>query len=118
MNDTDTCLSIYYLDDEHNMSMGCAEASVYNGIEDYDMVECPNGITYYFSRLYVNPRYRGNGLGRKLYDDLCSILDRKSATLIIDINPYGDLDYNQLKSFYMSNGAIENEFGQLVRHSG
>ena len=38
----------------------------------------------------------------------------EKATLICDINPYGDLDFKKLKKWYMKHGFEENGDSQLI----
>ena len=95
-------ISIYYIDSKTNFPIGCAETS-------------NMGEFHYFSRLYVQDRYRCQGWGRKLYDELCDMLDKQGIVLMIDINPYGDMNYASLVEFYKSNGAVEREEYGLIR---
>lgn len=59
---------------------------------------------WYFNRLYVRPEYRGQGIGSVLLDKLLVHIRGHNATLLLDINPYGDLDYEQLEAFYIRHG--------------
>lgn len=59
---------------------------------------------WYFNRLYVRPEYRGQGIGSVLLDKLLAYIRKSRATLLLDINPYGDMDYEQLEDFYLRHG--------------
>lgn len=54
----------------------------------------------YYNRLYVQPQHRNKGYGRQLYDKTAEVLDKDDLTLLIQVNPYGDLSYDQLVDFY------------------
>lgn len=69
----------------------------------------------FYSRLFVKDVYRGKGYGRKLWDLTQEELDKLGMDLMIEINPYGNLDYDQLKKFYSSEQTEPFEDGLLRR---
>lgn len=62
---------------------------------------------WYFNRLFVYPLHRGNSYGRILLEELLSLIKEKDAILELDINPYGQMTYEQLEKFYMNHGFIK-----------
>jgi GNAT superfamily N-acetyltransferase len=74
----------------------------------------PPGRLLYFNRLKAMPE--GIGLGTHLMNRLEEVCDRESYTVWCDLNPYGSLDYEQLKTFYTKFGFIEFGLeGALIR---
>lgn len=63
-----------------------------------------SGKLWYFNRLYVHPDYRRNKYGSTLLDKLLSIIKEKNYVLQLDINPYGEMTYEQLEQFYIAHG--------------
>ena len=55
----------------------------------------PNN-TYYFNRLIVDKKLRGTGLSVKLMKQVIEWADQEKIEILLDINPYGNLDYLQL----------------------
>lgn len=55
---------------------------------------------WYLNRLYVQPKQRNKGLATSMMKELISLADLKSKDILLEINPYGDLNYDQLKIFY------------------
>lgn len=64
--------------------------------------------TYYFNRILVQPRFRGKGYGSKLLEKLLKEFNKNGYKLICEINPYGPLDYEQLKSWYKRHSFVED----------
>lgn len=52
------------------------------------------------TRLIVPPDLRGQGIASRLMQELTAWADFNNHTLILTINPYRDLNYQQLKGFY------------------
>lgn len=59
---------------------------------------------YYFNRLFVLPEYRGRGYAGRLLESLLEVFRIRNLELILEINPYGDLNYEQLEAFYLNHG--------------
>jgi len=55
---------------------------------------------YYFNRLIVDKKVRGQGLSIKLMNQVIEWADQKKIEIILEINPYGSLDYIHLSQFY------------------
>ena len=72
------------------------------------------GNMNYYSRLFVNPKFRGKGYGRKLWDKTQEVLDEYDMDLTIDINPYGPLNHEDLVHLYSSERTKE-VFGTIYR---
>ena len=64
---------------------------------------------WYFNRLFIHPLFRGNSYATILLDKLLSIIKERNLVLKLDINPYGDMSYEQLEEFYIKHGFIKKE---------
>lgn len=51
------------------------------------------------TRLFVPPTYRNQGIATGLMQELTAWADEKEVTLIVEINPYGDLGREKLIKF-------------------
>ena len=56
--------------------------------------------TYYFNRLIVDQKLRGTGISVKLMKQVVEWADQEKIEILLEINPYGNLDYLQLAQFY------------------
>jgi ribosomal protein S18 acetylase RimI-like enzyme len=65
---------------------------------------------WFFNRLKAYEE--GKGFGSKLMKELVKILDKKNIILINHVNPYGNLNLNQLITFYKKFG-FENAKSKL-----
>lgn len=63
-----------------------------------------NEDVWYFNRINVSYDMRGKGVGRELMNSMIEYVKERKISLVCEINPYGEMDYNQLKRFYMSCG--------------
>lgn len=71
---------------------------------------------YYFNRLIVPQPLRGKGVATLLMKKLIEILDIEKIILICEVNPYGDLNEEQLFKFYKKYGFVDDEsFKSLIR---
>lgn len=59
---------------------------------------------YEVNRINVPFKHRGKGIGRELMKAMIENADEEKATLVLDINPYGEMTYNDLRSWYERNG--------------
>lgn len=59
---------------------------------------------WHFNRLYIHKNLRGRGIGTALVNKTAAFCNENKVTLINVLNPYGDLQYEQLKHFYLKNG--------------
>lgn len=73
---------------------------------------------WYFNRLIVPSAIRNQGIATRIMEQLVKILDTEKITLACDINPYGDLDFNQLYKFYKKYGFVDDNRFNLMRHPG
>lgn len=71
--------------------------------------------TWYFNRIFVPVEYRGQGIATDLMKELIKLADESKITICCDINPYGDLNFDQLKVFYKKFGFVEDDFFHLKR---
>ena len=60
------------------------------------------------SRINVPARYRGQGIGSRLMDQLLEDADAEGVTLQLTINPYGGLTYEQLQDWYERRGFVQS----------
>lgn len=61
------------------------------------------------NRVNVPPKHRGQGIGSRLLDELLADADAHGVTLWLDINPYGQMTYEQLEAWYMRRGFVPHE---------
>ena len=73
------------------------------------VAECSTGANneWYFNRLFVRPNYRRKGYGTKLLTKLLKLSKEIGITIRLDINPYGEMNYEQLEKFYLQKGFIK-----------
>ena len=55
---------------------------------------------YEVNRISVLAPHRGKGIGRKLMEEMLQNADREQVSLVLDINPYGDMNFKQLEAWY------------------
>lgn len=91
-----------YLADEKQNCVGSASATRCFGKAD----------TWYFNRLWVKEDCRGQGCGSELLDRLLALIRETEGKLILEINAYGELNYEQLEAFYKRHG-----FQDYQKHS-
>jgi predicted GNAT family acetyltransferase len=60
------------------------------------------GTWFYFNRLIVPVKLRGQGLSKKLLQQVIDWADANKVNIYNDINPYGALDLNNLYNFILS----------------
>ncbi|MBK9497466.1 MAG: GNAT family N-acetyltransferase [Xanthomonadales bacterium] len=74
-----------------------AVADVVDG-RDLGLCAGPSGI---ITRINVPPKARGLGFGSRLLREILHDADAEGVTLILEINPSGDLNFAQLEAWYM-----------------
>lgn len=73
-----------------------------------------NGV-FYFSRLNVPEKIRGKGIGKALMEKTIQFCDEKNYMLINTVNPYGDMNLEELNQFYEKSGMkLVNKDGLLI----
>lgn len=77
-----------------------------------------NNIIYYFNRLIVPKKLRNKNIASVLMSRVCFWADEHHIVIFNDVNPYGDLDLEQLKTFYKKYGFTEiiKDSNSLIRH--
>ncbi len=72
---------------------------------------------YYFNRLIVDRKIRGKGISIQLMNQVVEWANENKIEIILDINPYGELDYLQLSHFYERFGFEwkDKENQQMIR---
>lgn len=72
--------------------------------------------TYEVNRVSVPARnMRGKGIASILMKELLAEADKEGVTLTLWIHPSGGLTYEQLESWYMRCGFVEQEIGNYLR---
>ncbi len=66
---------------------------------------------FYFSRLFVKPKFRRKKFAHTLMREVIKIIDQRKIDIILEINPYGDLSYKQLVKFYQKYNFELNDDG-------
>lgn len=72
-------------------------------------------LLYEVNRINVPRRWRGRGIARKLVTKVLEDADREKITLVLDINPYGDMDYKALKAWYERLGFSQEKDQRFYR---
>lgn len=100
----DGAIFIFAIDKENTL-IGVAEASRLSEKEDENI--------YFFNRLYIQDKHRGNGYSKKLLEEFCKKVDEEKINVDLTINSYGDVTYEKLKELYERYGfkqVGENHF--------
>ena len=63
-----------------------------------------NDIWYYFNRLYVHPEIRNQGIATLLLKQVTVWADENKINILNEINPYGDLNLDNLILLYSKFG--------------
>jgi len=92
------------------LKLGVAEVTIveseYNELYDDDCLCAKLG---YFSRINVPQEYRRVGIGNSLLKAIINEAKELGISLVCEINPYGEMTYEQLKEWYMKNGFMQCE---------
>lgn len=65
----------------------------------------------YIHRINVPQQFRGQGLGTQLLTEVCLAADAENTCLWLDINPYGQLSFEQLEEWYRRYGFELTQHG-------
>ncbi len=82
----------------------CDLTQIYNDLLKEHGIKHKNQTWYYFNRLNVPVRLRQQGIAKKLLQEMIEWADSIKANILLDINPYGDLSYEQLEVLYQKFG--------------
>ena len=77
-------------------------------LEDYGF-DHKDQTWYYFNRLNVPVRLRHRGIAAKLLRETIDWADWEKINIILEINPYGDMSYEDLEKLYMKFGFVKLE---------
>lgn len=102
INSSEFCMSINILCDKYHL------ASI-------EISKIPDEDNWYFNRLIVPKEFRHQGYATKLLCELEKIADEKAMNIVLDINPYGDLNHEQLHNLYMKHGFINHDKYEMIR---
>lgn len=69
---------------------------------------------WFFNRLFVPSQIRDKGVATKLMQELVKVLDEQKIILICEVNPYGDLNEEQLKKLYTRYGFKNTNEGYMI----
>jgi ribosomal protein S18 acetylase RimI-like enzyme len=61
------------------------------------------------SRIHVLPFFRRLGYGTDVMNQICRSADLEEVTLCLEINPYGEMTYEQLASWYEKFGFAKDD---------
>lgn len=94
----------------------CINVSAFNDKSMIGSATCStiNGTIWYFNRLFVFPNFRKKFYGSMLLDELLSIVKEKNIILQLDINPYGEMTYEQLEDFYIRHGFVKRMINDKI----
>lgn len=72
----------------------------------------------WLNRINVPPKFRGQGCGSNLLSRVLQDADAEGILMVLMINPYGDMTYEQLKDWYERNGfeTIDEGIDLLIRY--
>ena len=73
------------------------------GIQEQLILE--PGNWFWFSRIKV--KREGQGVGTRLMTELVALCDERQVDVFCQLNPYGQLDYEQLRAFYRKFGFAD-----------
>ena len=69
---------------------------------------------WYFNRLFVPVKLRNRGIASKLLEKLLEVMKRDGMTVVLEINPYGDLNLRELRELYMRYGFKKTRGEYLI----
>lgn len=67
------------------------------------------------TRVHTHESVRGKGMARELWKQCLADADAEGVTLCLEINPYGDMNREQLTAWYIRLGFEEQPLGYLRR---
>jgi GNAT superfamily N-acetyltransferase len=110
----DMISSTYMYDSNQSLSINipCDEFHVASA----EISKIPNENCWYFNRLIVPQKFRNKGFATQLLKALEVVADNKKINIACDINPYGDLDFNQLHTLYAKFGFIDSTKYHMMRY--
>jgi len=74
------------------------------------------GEAWIINRVNVPKKHRGKGIGRALMQKCLADADAEGVTLQLDINPYGEMSYTELRAWYERLGFIQKyKNGPFIR---
>jgi len=126
INETDYAVSLFIIMEN---KIALSELSRIDCIfEDYaDMIKGKENLklikeelknvnaVFYFSRLNVPEKIRGRGIGKELMEKTIEFCEKKNYMLINTVNPYGEMNLQELNNFYKKSGMkLLNEDGLLI----
>lgn len=63
------------------------------------------------NRINVPPEFRGKGHGSRLLQRVLDDADEEDVIVMLGINPYGEMTYDQLRDWYERHGFVEEDRG-------
>ena len=94
------------------VSNGYAAFRLQSSIAEISLLE---NNTWMFNRLLVPSKFRGQGYGTLLLKSVVKFCHENNLSLLCPINPYGDLNYEQLFNFYTRHGFVPLEDGLILK---
>lgn len=111
----DDSITLYVTEGIHLGSAELSRVDTKQVIDTIDFEVVDSDIWFYFNRLFVATPIRNRGIATFLMGKLIEIVDSKCFNIIIDVNPYGDLNLWKLNEFYCKFGFVSVEQKTLAR---
>lgn len=77
----------------------CGSYSITSNGGCIDITEVSEG-TWYVNRIFTRPEHRNKGYATSMMKELIKQATKHKAVLMLEVNPYGDLNYDQLVQWY------------------
>ncbi len=92
-----------------------AELSVTDVTMYKDLVgELPDGKWLFFNRLKVMDHLQGQGFGTACLKATLDYCDEMGYNILCELNPYGILDFDNLKRFYAKHDFVDTEYESVM----
>lgn len=104
-----------YIDIEHR---AIADVSRIDLADLDDFYANSGTFSYMINRINVPFKFRGNGYGSALLNQILADADKEGEELYLFINPYGEMTYEQLEKWYKRHGFTYWKGGCYRRKNG
>lgn len=83
-----------------------------------DQIVKPGQTWFWFARLNVPPAIRRMKFATRLMESVAQWADSEGVHILLGINPYGDLNFEQLVNFYVRFGFVAGPHELFYRSPG